>query len=96
MAKIHLEALPALAEALGISGAAEEVLADRENLRDLLNRLGARYHRFGEIVFERDAQRLTGQVIVFLNGRNVELLDGLETRLTDGDTLTFIPFVEGG
>ncbi len=101
MGKIRLEVLPALAETLGIGGTSEEVISDQESegdssVRELLNRLGARHQRFGQIVFDTNTQKLTGRVIIFFNGRDLELVDGLETKLSDGDTLTFVPFIEGG
>ncbi len=101
MGKIRLEVLPALAETLGIEATSEEVIADRESdgdssVRELLNRLGARHQRFGQVVFDIHTQKLTGRVIIFFNGRDLELVDGLETRLSDGDTLTFVPLIEGG
>ena len=79
----------------------DEVIADQKmpgdySVSDLLDGLCNRYHRFAQTVVDLDRQKLTGQVVIFLNGRNVDLVDGLDTRLTDGDTLTFIPFVEGG
>ncbi len=33
---------------------------------------------------------------IFVNGRNVHYLDGLDTRLADGDTLTLLTPVAGG
>ena len=101
MGKVRLEVLPSLAETLGIEGTSEEVISDQEiedekSVRDLLNRLGARYQRFGQIVFDINAQKLTGRVVIFFNGRALELVNGLETKLSDGDTLTFVPLIEGG
>ena len=101
MGKVHLEILPSLAETLGIERTSEEVISDQEiegykSVKDLLNRLGARYQRFGQIVFDINAQKLTGRVVIFLNGRALELVNGLESKLSDGDTLTFVPLIEGG
>lgn len=101
MGKVYLEVLPSLAETLGIEGTSEEVISDQENdgdrsVRDLLNRLGAKYQRFGQIVFDINTQKLTGKVVIFFNGRALELVNGLETELNDGDTLTFVPLIEGG
>ena len=33
---------------------------------------------------------------IFLNGRNVSFLDGLNTPLVDGDTLAFVVIAAGG
>ncbi len=101
MAKVRLEILPSLAETLGIDGTSEEVISetgsgDTGSVKELLNQLGTRYQRFGQIVFDITTQKLTGRVVIFFNGRALELVNGLETRLNDGDTLTFVPLIEGG
>ncbi len=101
MAKVQLEFLPSLAEALGIEQTSEALIPDTEignsrSLVSLLNRLGAKYPLFGQIVFDIQTQQLTGGVAIFLNERSVEAGSGLETRLRDGDKLTFVPVIEGG
>jgi len=40
--------------------------------------------------------RLRDHLHVFVNGRNVGTTGGLETKLSDGDTLAFFPPVGGG
>ena len=101
MGKVRLEFLPSLAETLGMEGISEEVISAQEiegdkSVRDLLKRLCARYQRFGQVVFDTNAQELTGRVAIFFNGRALELVNGLESKLSDGDTLTFVPLIEGG
>jgi len=101
MGKVCVHVLPALADALGIDEATEEVIPEQGidgnySLLSLLERLSAKYQRFGQSVYDAGKRELTGQVMIFLNGRHVELIDGLATSLSDGDELTFIPFVEGG
>ncbi|MBF8267652.1 MAG: hypothetical protein HW388_1160 [Dehalococcoidia bacterium] len=101
MGKVHLYALPSLAESLGIEGTSEETIPDEEvggdtTVRGLLNRLSARYRRFGQVVFDVKAQRLTGRVVIFLNDHDLELVNGLESKLSDGDTLTLIYAIQGG
>ena len=34
--------------------------------------------------------------LVLVNGREISVLDGLETKLKDGDEVVLIPFVHGG
>ena len=101
MAKVRIVILPSLAKTLGAEMTGEEFVSGLENqgggsVRDLLNRLGTRYFRFNQLVFDVHTQKLTGQVIIFLNGRALDPDNGLETNLHDEDTLTFVPFVEGG
>jgi molybdopterin converting factor small subunit len=41
--------------------------------------------------------RVGGQdVAIMVNGKNIELLDGVKTRLSDGDDVVIITFVVGG
>ena len=96
MGKVHLYTPPWLAESLGIEKASEEDIEGDISVRDLLNRLCARHQRFGRIVFDVDTQRLTGRVAIFFNGGVLELANGLESRLGDGDSLTFVTQIEGG
>ncbi|NDJ52958.1 MAG: MoaD/ThiS family protein [Chloroflexi bacterium] len=39
---------------------------------------------------------LTGMVHIFVNGRNIDWLDGRETVITPKDVITLIPPVAGG
>ena len=101
MGKVYLEILPSLAETLGIEEKSEELISAPGNEGDrsvkvLLNRLAVKYRRFDQIVFDVNAQKLTGKVGIFFNGRALELVNGLETKLNDGDTLAFVPLIEGG
>jgi molybdopterin converting factor small subunit len=34
--------------------------------------------------------------LVLINGREISVLSGLETKLSDGDEVVFIPVVHGG
>lgn len=102
MGKVRLEVLPSLADTLGIEVTSEEVIpepetgGDHNSVGELLDRLCARYQRFGQLVFDIDTRELTGEVIIFLNGRALELVNGLDSKLSDGDTLTFVPLIVGG
>ncbi|MFC2032197.1 MoaD/ThiS family protein [Chloroflexota bacterium] len=101
MNRVRLEILSSLAETLDIgekgnSISLEQDIEENNTVKDLLNRLATRYQRFGQVVFDVKAQKLTERANIFLNGRNLELADGLVTKLIDGDTLTFITPIVGG
>ena len=34
--------------------------------------------------------------LILINGREISVLNGLETKLNDGDEIVFIPVVHGG
>ncbi len=33
---------------------------------------------------------------IMINGKNIELIDGLNTKLSDGDDVVILPFIVGG
>jgi len=101
MNKVRLEILSPLTEVLDIEGKSgavsfEQEIEEDKTVRDLLNRLTTSYQRFGQVVFDVKAQKLTERVNIFFNGRSLELVNGLATKLSDGDTLTFISPIVGG
>ena len=101
MIKVRLEILPGLIETLGIEErnarvGLEQEIEEGETVSHLLNRLATRYQSFGQVVFDVKAEKLTERVSIFFNGRNLELADGLRTKLSDGDILTFLAPVAGG
>jgi len=101
MSKVRLEILSWPIETLGIEGTIDNVSLDQEieednTVRDLLNQLATKYQPFGQVIFDVKAQKLTDSVSIFFNGSNLELANGLETKLSDGDTLTFAPPIAGG
>ena len=101
MSEVRLEILSWLKETLDIEGTGDsfsfgEEIEEDNTVRDLLNRLATEYPRFGEVVFDVKTQKLNEGVNIFLNGYLIELIKGLRTKLTDGDTLTLLPTIEGG
>jgi molybdopterin synthase sulfur carrier subunit len=64
-------------------------------LRELLTSLAARYGTaFRRAVFSGD--RLGGEIIILVNGRNVLYLEGLDTPLAADDEVSIFPMVAGG
>ena len=101
MSKVHLEILSSLVETIDTNIKKDKIVLEQEieegiTVNSLLNRLAKKYQRFGEVVFDVKAQKQTERVNIFLNGRNLELENGLSTILSDGDTLTFITPIVGG
>jgi len=38
----------------------------------------------------------SSDALILVNGREISILDGLETKLCDGDEIVFVPVVHGG
>lgn len=65
------------------------------NLRSLLEGLAAQYGAaFGNRVFEGD--HLNSTIIIFINGRDVVHLKGIDSPLTSDDVVAVFPMVAGG
>jgi len=59
--------------------------------------LDALYDRYGELRSRiADDGGLRRFVNVYVGGEDIRFLDGLETRLSDGDEVTILPAVAGG
>ncbi|MGQ4870305.1 MAG: ubiquitin-like small modifier protein 1 [Candidatus Thorarchaeota archaeon] len=57
----------------------------------LVDRIGPELHSL-----LKDDDGISGNFIVMINKRDVNILDGLETRVHDGDELALLPHVQGG
>jgi len=75
----------------------EEVeLPSAATLDDLLRHLSQKYGRqFADYVFNDD-KGTRSQLQFLVNGRSTTTLQGLKTRLKDGDKVAIIPPVGGG
>jgi len=62
---------------------------------DLLNKLVAESKPAHDILFS-NAGQLRSYVRIIINGRFMELLDGLETKLHNGDKVMLLPSYAGG
>jgi molybdopterin converting factor small subunit len=73
----------------------EEPLEEGESLRCLLTRLAGRMEPFAEAVFDPKTQSLSSEVSLLLNN-HVDLPQGMDTKLKEGDRILFLPILAGG
>ena len=64
-------------------------------LKDVLRTLRDQYEGQLQRFIKADLSPVEGSAIL-VNGRNIWYLDGLETKIQDGDELTFTVLVAGG
>ena len=78
-----------------LSGGASTVQVDGSTLGEVLKALDATHPGFTERLFD-DAGALRRFVNVFVADDDVRYLDGLNTPVPDGETVSIIPAVAGG
>jgi MoaD family protein len=77
------------------TGGQPEVEADGSNVGEVLRALTAA-HPDTEAQLFGPAGDLNRYVNVYLNDEDVRVLDGLETSVSDGDTVVILPAMAGG
>lgn len=70
------------------------VQGDGTTLAELIDDLESRHNGIRERLVE--GAELRRFVNVYLNDEDVRFLDGIATKLTDGDSVTILPAVAGG
>ena len=78
-----------------LTGGAGEVAVEGSTVGEALKALDAAHPGFAGRLFD-DAGQLRRFVNVFLSDEDVRFLDGLNTPVADGETLSIVPAVAGG
>ena len=77
------------------TGTKETAMAVCPDLRELLEKLCSRYGtKLRARLFYGD--RLSEDIIILVNGRHINHLDGLDTKLHESDQISIFPRVAGG
>jgi sulfur-carrier protein len=78
-----------------LSGGVSEASLEGSTVAELLKALEAAHPGFAERIFD-DAGGLRRFVNVFVADEDIRFLDGLDTPVADGQTVSIIPAVAGG
>ena len=69
----------------------------KTTLSELLDKLANVYGEgFRNEVFEDDGKEVSKGLVVTVNGIAIGQLDGIQTKLREGDVVTLLPFLAGG
>ena len=62
----------------------------------LLQELSDRWPDFRNLILNDDGTDKGDDVIIMVNGRHIDHLDGVDTKLTEQDSIAVTPLVAGG
>ncbi|HZB06027.1 MAG TPA: ubiquitin-like small modifier protein 1 [Thermoleophilaceae bacterium] len=79
----------------GSVGGEKEVQASGGNVGEVLRSLAEAHPATESQLFSEDGE-LNRYVNVYLNDEDVRVLDGLDTGVSDGDTVVILPAMAGG
>jgi sulfur-carrier protein len=79
----------------GSVGGAKEVEASGTNVGEVLRSLASQHPATESQLFSEDGE-LNRYVNVYLNDEDVRVLQGLETGVSDSDTIVILPAMAGG
>ena len=79
----------------GLTGGLSEVEATGSSVREIIDALEASYPGVRERLFRGD-EEFNRFVSIFVGGRDIRLLEGLETAVREGDVITILPLAAGG
>jgi molybdopterin synthase sulfur carrier subunit len=78
-----------------LSGGASEVSVEGTSVSEALKALDAAHPGFSERLYD-ESGGLRRFVNVFVADEDIRFLDGVDTALTDGQTVSIVPAVAGG
>ena len=52
--------------------------------------------RYGETCWMNSLEDPKSNALILLNGKEISVLNGLQTKVKDGDEVVFVPVVHGG
>ena len=95
--KVKVEYLGHVKNVIGSERQEEVEIGDELSIADLLTVLSEKYGEpFKKAVYEKSGTDVKSNYIITINGYLLNQLNGLETKLKDGDHITLLPIVSGG
>jgi MoaD family protein len=73
------------------------ILGDGEDIHSLLDRLANKYgEEFKKYIYHGDKKEILGTTFVFINGKIISKLNGINTKLQNNDSIVITPIMTGG
>lgn len=65
-------------------------------LREALKKITEKFPEIGKALIDPELNDPRPNTLIIVNGKEISVLDGLETLLRDGDDVVFVPVSHGG
>jgi molybdopterin synthase sulfur carrier subunit len=80
-----------------ISGAGELALNIKGvSIKELMNEIVREMPALKQSLIHQQLEDLRSNALILVNGREISVLNGVETNLKDGDEIVFVSVVHGG
>jgi molybdopterin synthase sulfur carrier subunit len=81
-----------------VSGAGEIALDYKGDIsiRELMNKITKEMPALKRSLIDQQLEDPRPNALILVNGREISVLNGLETNLKDGDEIVLVPVVHGG
>ncbi len=81
-----------------ISGKTQLTIGYEEgmSLKGLLAKIDQELPKLGKSLVDPHTDDSASNPLILINGREISVLNGLETELSDGDEIVFVPVIHGG
>jgi MoaD family protein len=66
------------------------------SIRGLLEKISQEIPELKRTFFDQELNDSRSNSLILVNGREISVLNGFETKLSDGDEIVFVPVVHGG
>ncbi len=82
----------------GVSGKSKIILTFEKSvsLRETVKRIVEKTPKLKRILIDPELEDPRPNTLILVNGKEISVLNGLETLLKDGDEIVFVPVIHGG
>ncbi|MCJ7768474.1 MoaD/ThiS family protein [Candidatus Bathyarchaeota archaeon] len=71
-------------------------LQKRLSLKEVMKRIVEERPKLNGVFAVSKPEKLRSAMLILVNGKEISVLNGLETTIKDGDELVFVPVLHGG
>ncbi len=92
---VNIRFIGSLRQASGKSRMTFEI-EKAQSLSDLLKGLSKKSAKLSRVFTQSENRKVTSSMLILINGTEISALKGLDTAISQGDEVVFIPVVHGG